>query len=99
MNLGTASGTSCAPGLANGLEAVAKAASAYRYVLNGRFTGGYITRHYGRPTDNVHAVQLELSQATYMQEQFPFSFDEGRAARIRPVLRQLLQIILEWAAH
>ena len=62
INLGTADGKSCASDLAALLIETAGEAEAYTSVLNGRFKGGYITRHYGRPADGVHAVQLELAQ-------------------------------------
>ncbi len=54
-------------------------------MLNGRFKGGYITRHYGRPAERIHAIQLELSQRTYMNEPLPFEFREDLAAKVRPV--------------
>lgn len=100
FNIGTASGTSCMPDLAGRLHAIAQSASGYSAALNGRFKGGYITRHYGNPTDNIHAVQLELTRATYMDEQFPYGFDEKLAARVRPALRDFLEAMLDWAkAH
>ena len=87
FNLGTADGKSCAPGLG---EALLKTISGYSKVLNGRFKGGYITRTYGEPASNVHAVQLELSEAVYMEEQLPFRFREHLARKVRPYLRALL---------
>ena len=66
FNLGTFNGLSCAPGLARELEAMRTQHPAYSHVLNGRFKGGDITRHYGRPVDNLYAVQLELAQCTYI---------------------------------
>jgi N-formylglutamate deformylase len=62
----------------------------YSWVVNGRFKGGYITRHYGRPDAGVDAVQLELAQLNYMDED-SFDYDEARAARLQPLLRRLLQ--------
>lgn len=97
FNLGTASGASCASELAAQLQAVATAASDYSTALNGRFKGGYITRHYGHPADNIHAVQLELSEATYMEEQFPYRFDPARADRVRPTLRNFMDVMLDFA--
>ena len=97
FNIGTASGASCRPDLAERLRAVAASAAGYTHAVNGRFKGGYITRHYGKPDDNIHAVQLELSQATYMDEHFPYRFDQALAARVRPNLRQFLEVMLDWA--
>ena len=74
FNLGTNAGASCDPALAARLEAVCAAAEGYSHVLNGRFKGGHITRHYGQPEQHVHAVQLELAQCTYMDEQAPFAY-------------------------
>lgn len=93
LNLGTDDGRSCAPGIG---EALLKNVRGYGAVLNGRFKGGYITRHYGDPANGVHAVQLELSCATYMDEQPPFAWREERAAQLRPVLRALIETLLGW---
>ena len=70
-----------------------------RPVLNGRFKGGYITRIYGRPLENIEAVQLELSQIVYMDEDPPFRFREDLASGIRPVLRRILESMLAAAAR
>lgn len=92
FNLGTADGRSCGPGIG---EALLKQISGYTKVLNGRFKGGYITRTYGEPSNNVVAVQLELSEATYMEEQPPFRFREPMAAKVRPQLRALLKTFMQ----
>ena len=63
-------------------------------VLNGRFKGGYITRRYGDPANSVHAVQLELSEATYMDERPPYGLREKLAHELRPQLRTLLELFL-----
>ncbi|MEE8245666.1 MAG: N-formylglutamate deformylase [Alphaproteobacteria bacterium] len=97
LNLGSAAGASAAPELEARLFSLCAGASGYSSVLNGRFTGGYTTRHYGRPPDGIHAVQLELAQATYMDEMPPFAFDEARAAHLRPLLRALLEEARDWA--
>jgi N-formylglutamate deformylase len=95
FNLGTARGASCGPGIGEALLAAAQRAQGYTSVLNGRYVGGYITRHYGRPAENVHAVQLELAQCAYMEElQPPYRFREDRAKRLRPHLRALLDEFL-----
>ena len=89
LNLGTAAGASCAPATQVRLEAVLAAQTDFDWVANGRFKGGYITRHYGDPAHGVDAVQLEISQRIYMDED-TFAWDEARAARTQPVLRALL---------
>ena len=90
FNLGTAAGTSCAPALQARLEALLAAQSDYSWVCNGRFKGGYITRHYGRPSEGVDAVQLELAQATYMDETTG-RYDASRAQRLQGVVGSLLR--------
>ncbi len=99
LNIGTAAGASCATGLAQQLLAAASSANNYSTALNGRFKGGYITRNYGQPAANIHAVQLELSQRTYMEEAFPYRFDRVLAEGVRPTLRGLLEVMLEWAGE
>ena len=94
LNLGTGGGTSCAPELAEQLLAIGKAATGYSAVLNGRFTGGHITRQHGRPAEGIHAVQLEMTQASYMQEQLPFDYLHELAAGVQPHLRRMLEAVL-----
>ncbi|HEY7687609.1 MAG TPA: N-formylglutamate deformylase [Dongiaceae bacterium] len=96
LNLGTGDGSSAAAGLAARLIEAAGEAIDYTSVLNGRFKGGYITRNYGRPAERVHAVQLELAEITYMDEDPPFGFRDDLAARLRPHLRALLEAMLAW---
>lgn len=93
LNLGTAGGASCSPALQARLEAALEAQDAYDHVVNGRFKGGYITRHYGDPARGVDAVQLETSQRTYMDEG-TFAYDEAKATRLQPLLRRLLEAAL-----
>ena len=90
FNLGTASGNSCADELSQALSAIAKSSSDDSTALNGRFKGGYITRQYGKPEHNIHAVQLELSQITYMEESYPFKFNDKAAQQVRPTISRLL---------
>ena len=97
LNLGTASGASCDPALANELLAIAETASGYSAVLNGRFQGGHITRHYGQPHNNIHAVQLEMTQCSYMQEAMPFDYLPERAAGVQPHLRRMIEAVLGFA--
>ena len=72
------------------------AATGRTHVVNGRFKGGYITRHYGQPCDGIHAVQLELAQSTYMEEFEPFRYRADLAEPTRVVLKQLLDGLLAW---
>ena len=96
LNLGTNDGRSCAPDLAAAAAKVLAGASGLTHVHNGRFKGGYITRHYGRPADGLHALQLEIAQACYMDEANPRHWDAGRAAKLGAVLRQLVEALLRW---
>ncbi|MEO8365194.1 MAG: N-formylglutamate deformylase [Pseudoxanthomonas sp.] len=89
LNLGTAAGTSCSPSLQSRLEAVLASQDSHDFVVNGRFKGGYITREYGDPAKGVDAVQLEISQRIYMDEN-SFEWEQEKAARIQVVLRELI---------
>ena len=97
LNLGTADGASCDPALAQELLRIAQSTPGYTAVLNGRFKGGHITRHYGDPARNIHAVQLEMTQCSYMQEALPFAYLPERAAQVQPHLRRLLEAVLAFA--
>ncbi len=96
LNLGSADGAACDPRLAQALLRIGKRHPTYSSVLDGRFKGGYIARHYGRPADGVHAIQLELAQSTYMDEAHPYPFDERKAAELRPVLQEMLSAVARW---
>lgn len=96
LNLGTADGASAAPDLTDGAFALLAGAHGFSAILNGRFKGGYIIRHYGRPQHGVHALQLEMAQACYMNEIQPGEFDRVRAAPLRHVLRALVDRLLAW---
>ncbi|PVZ43119.1 N-formylglutamate deformylase [Pseudomonas sp. CC120222-01a] len=96
FNLGTFNGASCDPQLAERLQGVCAEAGNYSHVLNGRFKGGHITRHYGDPANHIHAVQLELAQSTYMEEVEPFAYREDLAQPTQRVLSQLLEAMLAW---
>ncbi|MGA8277559.1 MAG: N-formylglutamate deformylase [Rhodanobacteraceae bacterium] len=93
FNLGTADGTSCSVDLQHRLEAVLAGTSAYSHIVNGRFKGGYITRHYGRPDENIDAVQLELAQLNYMDED-TFAYLPLRAGPVQALIRQLIEACL-----
>ena len=93
LNLGTAGGTSCSASLQSRLESVLESQDRHDFVVNGRFKGGYITRQYGDPAQNIQAVQLEISQRIYMDEE-AFAWDEAKATRTQRVLTDLLQQML-----
>lgn len=96
FNLGTVDGASCASELAQELLNIVQASRNYTAVLNGRFKGGYITRCYGDPARNIHAVQLEMTQCSYMQEAMPFRLLPERAAEVQPYLQRMLEAVLEF---
>ena len=97
FNLGTADGASASPALVGRLMNVLTATGRYSSVQNRRFKGGFITRHYGNPADDIHSIQLELSQTTYMDEEAPYGFREDAARQVRPTLERLMALIVEWA--
>lgn len=94
LNLGTANGASCSPVLAEQLLTIGQAAAGYTAVLNGRFMGGYITRQHGNPTHGIHAVQLEMTQCSYMQESWPFDYLPSVAVGVQPYVRRMLEAVL-----
>lgn len=96
LNLGTAQASSCAPGLRAAVMAVLAGQRDFSHVTDGRFKGGHITRHYGRPTQNIHALQLEMCWSTYMAEDPPWMLDPNRVQRLQPLLRALLTTCLGW---
>jgi N-formylglutamate deformylase len=89
FNLGTAGGGSCTAGLQRRLVHMLEVQKGYSFVINGRFQGGYITRHYGKPLDGVDAIQLELAQCNYMNEE-TFEYDEAKARKTQNLIRELL---------
>jgi len=94
FNIGTADGASCDPCVAALTAAICARAPGFSHVLNGRFKGGWTTRHYGRPEAGIHALQMELAQSTHLAtESAPFALDPGKAARLRPVLAEILQTL------
>lgn len=96
LNVGTASGASCAPALRDAIVALLDAQRAYSHVVDGRFKGGHITRHYGNPASGVHAVQLEMCWRAYMGENEPWAWSEERAAEVTPTLQALLTVLRDW---
>ena len=96
LNLGTVGGSSCAPLLRDALAAVFAAQADFSHVIDGRFKGGHITRHFGQPQAGIHAVQLEMCWRAYMDESPPYRWQAERAARVAPLLHALVQVMLKW---
>jgi formiminoglutamase len=96
FNTGTNLGTTCDPAIEAMVVARCEAAEGYTSVLNGRFKGGWTTRHYGRPAEGFHAIQMELAQATYCQESPPWSYEPARADRLRAHLTDILTDLQNW---
>jgi formiminoglutamase len=90
FNIGSNSGNSCDPLVENAVQKQCMAAGDYSTVLNGRFKGGWTTRHYGQPQRGYHAIQMELAQCNYMSEQTPWSYEDDSADKLRVILRAIL---------
>lgn len=95
LNIGSADGHSAHTAITHALVEECKRYPQVSHVLNGRFKGGYITRHYGDPANHIHAVQLEMCQSLYMQETAPFAYDPKRASAITPQLHAMLHSALQ----
>jgi len=96
LNVGTVQGRSCAATLRAAVAAVFETQTGFSHVVDGRFKGGHITRHFGQPAQGVHTVQLEMCWRAYMDETPPYRWHEARAAQVTPLLRQLVQTLLAW---
>ncbi len=100
LNIGTNGGASCAPDL-EGMVAAACGVplerTPFTAVLNGRFKGGWTTRHYGRPTEGLHAIQMEIAQAAYLAaETPPWNYDAAKAEPLRALLARILSDLARW---
>jgi N-formylglutamate deformylase len=94
LNLGTNSGRSCAPAVETA-AAAAMAGHELTQIVNGRFKGGWITRHYGRPLDGVHAVQMEIALSAYLAEEAPpWRFDAATARPLQAALDSIIEAAL-----
>ncbi|TIT54020.1 MAG: N-formylglutamate deformylase, partial [Mesorhizobium sp.] len=106
FNLGTNDGKSADPMLQATVSQI-MAETGETFVVNGRFKGGWITRHFGQPLQGVHALQMELSNRGYMREpegkgtpdNWPVPYDAAFAAPIRATLTQILQTAIDWAGR
>jgi formiminoglutamase len=97
FNIGTNNGATCAPELVKRTMQICSNAKGYTAILNGRFKGGWTTRHYGQPADGIHAIQMELAQSTYLAtETPPWSYDPSRADRLRSHLTSILESLSDW---
>lgn len=91
FSIGTAEGTTAAAKLEAAVVNACAGAKGFDLVVNGRFKGGWTTRHYGRPADGIHAIQMELAQRAYLAaEAPPWAYDSTRAKPLRAVLRTAL---------
>jgi formiminoglutamase len=105
FNIGTNNGATCDPALTAAVEKIC-AASSFTSVTNGRFRGGWITRHYGRPKNGIHAMQMELAMRGYLHEpkerlnehNWPATLEDAHAATLRVALRDILDSCLKFAA-
>ena len=104
FNIGTDNGATCDPALTAAVENICDASGMSR-VTNGRFRGGWITRHYGNPRSGIHAIQMELAMRGYLHEpevfaedNWPAPLDDGHAARLRVALRDILDVCIAFAA-
>jgi len=94
LNIGTQDGRTAAPGVQQAVQRAA-AAGPFTWIANGRFKGGFITRHFGAPRDGVHAVQLEMCQSTYMSEDAPFDYLPDTARAVETVVGDMVRGALE----
>ncbi len=97
LNIGTADGASCSPQRAARVLALLAAQQRFSFVSNGRFKGGYITRHYGQPAAGVDALQLEIAQSAYLAERRLPAFDPALAVDLQALLARMLSEFLAGA--
>jgi len=97
FNIGTNGNKSCSPALTEKIAAICAADENFSHVVNGRFKGGYITRHHGNPEAGIHAIQMELACRGYMREpeapnpeNWPAAYDSAYAAPVQNVLKAIL---------
>ncbi|WP_425038675.1 N-formylglutamate deformylase [Primorskyibacter sp. S187A] len=98
FNIGDDSGTTCDPRITAAVEGICHGAEDYTSVTNGRFRGGWTTRHYGRPAEGWHAVQMELAQSSYLTDEAPpWAYDPTKATALRRHLGAILTTLAELA--
>jgi N-formylglutamate deformylase len=104
FNIGTNNGATCDAALTARIEKICEA-SSFDHVTNGRFRGGWITRHYGKPQNGIHAVQMELAMRGYLHEpedklteaNWPAPLEDAHAATLRVALRDILDTCVTFA--
>jgi N-formylglutamate deformylase len=97
LSLGTNEGRSCDPALRDAAAGVLAAQDRWTHVVDGRFKGGHITRHYGQPAGRVHALQLEMCWRCYLPDEAdPTAWDDAAAAQVQPLLHELLETLAAW---
>ncbi len=94
LNFGTNDGQSCEKQIADNLVSHTAEHAGYSFVLNGRFKGGYITRHYGDPLNNIQAIQVEINQSTYLTSSIGPCIDGEKASKLSELLEQLIQSLI-----
>jgi len=90
FNIGSNDTTSCHKSIEQSVLQDCAAATDYTHVLNGRFKGGWTTRHYGDPDNAVHLIQMELAQSAYASNDYPWGYNRQQADKLRPVLKTIL---------
>ena len=72
------------------MDEICRSAPGFTSVLNGRFTGGWTTRRYGRPKRGIHAIQMAMAQSTYMLERSPWTWSDAKELKTRAHLSSIL---------
>ena len=100
FSIGTNNGTTCAKTIEAVTEQICSEATGYTSILNGRFKGGWTTRHYGKPEQSWHAIQMELTQSVYLKsESPPWAYDPAKAENLRQHLSDILETLTKLAAQ
>jgi len=101
FNIGSHDGKSCDAAL----TAAVSTACTSDQIVNGRFKGGYTTRHYGDPARGIHAIQMELAMRGYLDEpatpapdNWPPEYGAAHAEAMVATLTAVLTACLAWAA-
>ncbi|PSK85775.1 formiminoglutamase [Limimaricola soesokkakensis] len=98
FNIGTNMGATCAPAIESATREICERSECHTTTVNGRFKGGWTTRHYGRPAEGLHAIQMELAQSTYLTEEAPpWAFDAEKADGLRRLLASILESLADLA--